>query len=160
MDFFDQQTMIVLGEIVLSMFLGGLIGFEREVSEKPAGLRTHMLVAGAATLLVSLGAQITASYLSIFSPDVITVDPVRVIQAIIVGISFLGAGTIVLRKEQEQIEGLTTAAAVLFTAGIGIAVALGLWAISIGSTLIILIVVWLIGKIEVRIWGENAKRDQ
>lgn len=155
MYFNDQETWVILGEVLLSMVLGGLIGFEREAAGKPAGLRTHMLVAGAATLLVLLGSQISATYLDRFSPGVINVDPVRVIQAIIVGISFLGAGTIIVREKDQRIEGLTTAASVLFTAGIGIAVALSLWAISIGTTVLILIVVRIIGLIEARIWGRD-----
>ena len=81
----------ILGKVALAALLGGLVGIEREFAERPAGLRTHMLVGATAALFVMLAEFLTST----FQPrDILRVDPVRVIEAIVVGISFLGAGTI------------------------------------------------------------------
>ena len=113
----------LLGKIVVAAFFGGLVGIEREFAEKPAGLRTHMLVCATSAFLVTLAYQMVASY---EARDLITVDPVRVMEAIVVGISFLGAGTILKhsREGERSVEGLTTSASILSVAAIGIAVAL------------------------------------
>jgi putative Mg2+ transporter-C (MgtC) family protein len=152
----DPQWVTFL-EIILAMFLGGLIGYEREVAEKPAGLRTHILVAGAATLFVALGETVIAQYLALFSADAVRADPVRIFEAIIVGISFLGAGTIFRRKEGENVEGLTTAASILLTAGLGIAVALRQFLLAISVTVLVLLVMRLLGWIENRILNKRKR---
>ena len=152
MDWNTQLT--VLGEILLAMVLGGVIGFEREAADKPAGLRTHMLIAGAATLMVFLGSVIIAAYGSGLENNLVSSDPIRVIEAIIVGISFLGAGTIV-RQGGKHVYGLTTAGTVLFTASIGVAVALQQFAVAIGGTFMMLIVLRVVAGLERRIWGQE-----
>ncbi len=111
-------------EVVYSMFLGGLIGFERELARKPAGLRTHMLIAGSATLMMILGDIIINNYSDGPVTNIIQADPIRIMDAIITGISFLGAGTIIFKNQDDTLEGLTTAASILFASGIGIAVAI------------------------------------
>ena len=146
-------------EIILAMFLGGLIGYERETADKPAGLRTHILVAGAATLFVALGETVVADYLRRFTSDAVRSDPVRIFEAIIVGISFLGAGTIFRRKDGENVQGLTTAASILFTAGVGIAVALQQFALAISSTLLVLLVMRFLGLIEDRILDKRKNHN-
>ena len=128
--------------VLIAVLIGGIVGLERELAGKPAGLRTHMLVSGAAAFLVKL------THVLIFSVSatersqsiIIQTDPVRIIQAIIIGFSFIGAGTIIQRKTEERIEGLTTAASILFTTGLGIAVACNQYLASIGVAVIILIV--------------------
>ena len=127
----------VLITLVIAIVLGGLIGLEREMAGKPAGLRTHMLVAVSSALLVTLGNVIVIQF---DVPQHMRADPIRIIEAIIVGISFLGAGTIIQREERGNVEGLTTSASILAAAAIGIAVALNLMVISVGTTLLILII--------------------
>jgi putative Mg2+ transporter-C (MgtC) family protein len=127
----------IVGQVMLATVLGGMIGFEREWAGKPAGLRTHMLVTVSATLLVTLGNAIVSAFAL---PEFMQADPIRIIEAVIVGISFLGAGTIMQREEKGKVEGLTTAASVLATAAIGMAVALHLSLISVGVTLLILVI--------------------
>ena len=90
----------ILGEIVLAMVLGGIIGFEREAADKPAGLRTHMLVAGSAAMLTGLGG-VMVTQLGI-DQSVINADPIRIIEAVITGITFLGAGTIIRHRGSEN----------------------------------------------------------
>lgn len=130
----------ILGSVFVAMILGGAIGFERENADKPAGLRTHMLVAGAATLLVSLGSALVATVE--INDAMIRSDPIRIIEAIITGISFLGAGTIMRRRGEDSIEGLTTAASLLFVAGIGIAVGVDQYVLAVGMTVLGLLVLY------------------
>lgn len=129
--------MEIFGEVALAAFLGGLIGLEREAARKPAGLRTHMLVAISACLLVALGNIVVTEF---EFPGFVNTDPIRIIEAIIVGISFLGAGTILQREKEERVRGLTTSASILSAATIGIGTALRLYLLVGGITLLILFV--------------------
>jgi putative Mg2+ transporter-C (MgtC) family protein len=106
------------------MTLGGIIGIERATANKPAGFRTHMLVAGAASLLVGLSDVLVDRFSTGAYTDLIRSDPIRVIEAIIAGISFLGAGTIFKHPKKQHVQGLTTAASLLFSGAIGICVSL------------------------------------
>jgi len=110
-----------MARIGLAMLLGGGIGLERELAGKPAGLRTHILVATAAASLVVVGDQIVQHYAGHLSEGLVRSDPLRVVGAVITGISFLGAGAIIRGPHQAHVEGLTTAASVLVTAAVGIA---------------------------------------
>jgi len=129
----------VIAEVALAMAFGAAIGFEREWAERPAGLRTHMLVAGAAALFVGIAGGMVDRYAEYPWADRMSVDPVRVMQAIVVGVTFLGAGTILHNQDKQHVEGLTTAASLLVVAGIGIAVAMQMFLIAAGVTLLILV---------------------
>lgn len=129
-----------MGEVALAILLGGIIGTEREVANKPAGFRTHMLVAGAAALLAGLGDALVQRFSAHAVSDFIRTDPIRIIEAIVTGISFLGAGTIFRRSRGEQVEGLTTAASLLFSAAVGICIAAQQFILGIGVTALALIV--------------------
>ncbi len=133
---FDSYQLRILLYVILSMFLGAAIGLERELQDKPAGLRTHMLVAGSATLLVALGQIIVREYE--VDSELVRTDPIRIISAIITGVSFLGAGTII-RRGSDKVRGLTTAASLLFVASVGICVALSKLVLAIGVTAIALV---------------------
>jgi putative Mg2+ transporter-C (MgtC) family protein len=131
--------------VVLAALLGALIGIDRELADKPAGLRTHMLVASAAALLVGLSDTLARHFA--LSTDVdqiragmIRADPIRVIEVIITGVSFLGAGTIIRRERAGQVGGLTTAASILFSAGVGICVALLQRLLAAGVTVLALLI--------------------
>jgi putative Mg2+ transporter-C (MgtC) family protein len=138
------------------MLLGALVGLDRELAEKPAGLRTHMLVAGASALLVSMNEFVVRA----FGVDdaLINTDPIRIIEAVVTGVSFLGAGTIIRRRAGSQVEGLTTAASLLFVAGVGVAVALSQWIVAIGATLLVLITLRGLGYLELRRDRMNASK--
>jgi putative Mg2+ transporter-C (MgtC) family protein len=116
--------------LVLAAVLGGILGYERERKGRSAGLRTHMLVAVGAALFVIGPTQAGMSI----------EDMSRVIQGIVQGIGFLGAGAIIVRTAQKEVEGLTTAANIWATAGIGVIVGLGLEATAVSSAAIILII--------------------
>ncbi len=142
-----------LGLVALAGGLGAIIGLEREVSDKPAGLRTHIFVSAGAALLMLLGDAIVDNFEEQEANRIITADPIRVMQAIVIGISFLGAGTII-HQGKDRVEGLTTAASVFLTAGIGIAVAVEHLVLAIGVTLFAVIVLWLVGWLKRRIARE------
>jgi len=120
------------------MILGGVIGVEREVADKPAGFRTHMLIAGAAAAIVGLSMALIRE----FQGQSLSVrgDPVRVIEAIFTGLSFLGAGTIMRRDKGEHVEGLTTASSILIVAAIGVASALSLWILAVSLCVMTLLI--------------------
>ncbi len=131
----------MLGKIIIAALLGGIVGIEREFAERPAGLRTHMLVGGTAAFFVMLADLLLSS----FEPrDILRADPVRVVEAIVVGISFLGAGTILKYSQEGErvVEGLTTSASILSVAAIGIAVALDAYVLAVGAALLNLFINW------------------
>jgi len=116
--------------IILAFILSGFVGLEREVSLKPAGLRTHILVGLGSALLTILS-------LYAFPGS----DPARVAASIIVGIGFLGAGTII--KTKEKVIGLTTAATLWITASIGVATGAGFYLVAIITTILAYLVLKL-----------------
>lgn len=144
----------ILGVVAAAIVLGGLVGAEREAADKPAGLRTHMLVAGSAALLVSLGEAVIAEYGANAGGSFIRADPIRILEAVITGVAFLGAGTIIRPANRSAVEGLTTAASLLFVAGIGVTVALRQWFLAVGVTVLALVVLRAVDRLEAR-WSER-----
>jgi putative Mg2+ transporter-C (MgtC) family protein len=138
----------IVGLVAIAALLGGMIGVEREIANKPAGFRTHMLVAGASALLMKLGEVVAVYYAPEAAAHASSVDPTRIIQAIVTGISFLGAGTIIRHRHEEGVEGLTTAASILLSATIGICVALDKIILAVGVTLLALAVLLVMGRLE------------
>ena len=117
--------------------LSAAVGYEREAARKPAGLRTHMLVGVASALFTVLAELAVANY----PPDGgLRADRIRVIQAVAIGVGFLGSGVIFVARDGEHVVGLTTAASVWATAAVGIAVGLGYYVLALGSTLILMVV--------------------
>ncbi len=127
--------------ILLSMLLGAVIGLEREKRRQPAGFRTHTVLAVGSALL---------SIVSVYIPTVygtgVNVDPSRIASQVVSGIGFLGAGAIL--RMGISVKGLTTAASLWTTAGIGLAVGAGMYALSLFSTLVMLVVLSLMSKVE------------
>lgn len=151
MEFFNLDQLINLTYVALAMVLGAAIGLERETAEKPAGLRTHMLVAGSAALLVALSDVIVVHFDLDVSGGVVRSDPIRIIEAIITGVSFLGAGTIIYHRSERAIEGLTTAASILLAAGVGVCVGLLQFTLAVGVTVLALITLRAVPVIERRL---------
>jgi putative Mg2+ transporter-C (MgtC) family protein len=137
-----------IAKVIIAIILGGIIGLEREIAGKPAGLRTHMLVAGASTLFVILGFYMIQHFVvSSLPASSFEGDPIRIMQAVITGISFLGAGTIIVRKK-DRLEGLTTAGSILFVTGIGMAIALDEILMGVILTLLVVGILYLVGKLD------------
>lgn len=111
----------VLLEVLYTMLLAGSIGVEREIKNRPAGFRTHMLVGGAAAFLVGIGDMVMTESMREASPTLV-VDPFRLVEAVIAGVSFIGAGTIFAQRGAGTVVGITTAASLLMVAVIGVAV--------------------------------------
>jgi putative Mg2+ transporter-C (MgtC) family protein len=110
--------------VVIAGTLGGLVGLERELANRPAGLRTHAILAATAALLVGLADPIVTKFAAETSPGLLRTDPLRIVQAVITGVAFLGAGTIFRHSSENVIEGLTTGTTLLLVAAVGIAVAM------------------------------------
>lgn len=129
-----EQVTRILIRMLLAAVLGGLLGYERESKGKAAGIRTHMLVAMGAAMFVLVpeldGMQVA--------------DMSRVIQGIVTGIGFLGAGAIVKRASEADVQGLTTAAGIWMTAAIGVACGLGRETTAVLATLLALGVLALV----------------
>ncbi|NIR52869.1 MAG: MgtC/SapB family protein [candidate division Zixibacteria bacterium] len=138
----------ILGRVALAMILGALIGLDREFAHKAAGLRTQMFVAGASCLIVGVASMMVNHFDQILVSNVIQSDPIRVIVAVITGISFLGAGTIIRRGDASTVVGLTTAASLLFSAAIGMGVALGQYILSVGATILAIIVLSVLPRLQ------------
>jgi putative Mg2+ transporter-C (MgtC) family protein len=151
-----QAELEILAQVALAMLLGAVIGFEREASDKPAGLRTHMLMAGAASLLVSVGTILIELLSARLGSQVVDSDPLRIVGAVITGVSFLGAGTILRRGSERQVEGLTTAASLLVTATVGMCTALHKWVLAVGIALLALLTLRGVGLLA--FWLD--RRDQ
>ena len=115
--------------LLLAVVLGILVGVEREISHRPAGLRTHALV--------SLGACL----FTIISIDYFDMDPARVAAGIVTGIGFIGAGSII--AEKGRVQGITTAASLWCVAAIGLATGAGAYVLAVVSTVLVFGILWL-----------------
>jgi putative Mg2+ transporter-C (MgtC) family protein len=142
-----QAQLLLLAKIALALLLGGIIGYERETADKPAGFRTHMLVSGASALLVGMTDALLAR-INIDTAVTLAADPIRIVESVITGISFLGAGTILHRAETKSVVGLTTAAALLFASGVGMVTALEQFPLAIGGTALVVLVLRGVGSLE------------
>ncbi|HEY0970251.1 MAG TPA: MgtC/SapB family protein [Gemmatimonadales bacterium] len=142
------EQLEVLLRIVIAGVLTAAIGYERETAGKSAGLRTHMLVGMSAALFVGLG---ELAVIGFPHPDLegggvgLRYDPIRILQAIVIGVGFLGTGIIFVDREHTRAIGLTTAASIWGTAGIGMTCGLGLYIAAVGATILFFIVLRLLG---------------
>ncbi|CAN7290441.1 MgtC/SapB family protein [Paenibacillus sp. LjRoot153] len=129
--------------LVLALLLGGLIGFEREVSSHAAGLRTHILVCVGSALVMLLSMYGFSAFVNEVN---VRIDPSRLAAQVISGIGFLGAGTIMFNGR--SITGLTTAASLWVVAGIGLAIGAGFYYPAVLACFMVLISLWILNKVE------------
>ena len=134
--------------LLLTLVLSGLVGLERQVHRRDAGLRTHILVALGSCLIM-----LTSLYVFDIYKDQVSLDPVRIAAGVVTGIGFLGAGTII--REPDGVRGLTTAASLWVVAGIGLAVGVGFNKIAIYTTVLVLIVLHFLRYLEVPLSKED-----
>ena len=143
--------------LVLAAFLGGLIGLEREMKRKPAGLRTNMFICFGSAMFTLMSVELAGEF---------TGDHTRIAAQIIPGIGFIGAGSIL--HSRGSVTGLTTAATLFVVASVGMAVGGGLYLTGVFATLVILVALSLLGWMEARfslkplamiyqVFGENAE---
>jgi putative Mg2+ transporter-C (MgtC) family protein len=136
----------LLVRLLAAAVLAALLGWERESAHKPAGLRTHMLVGVASALFTVLGELAVRDYPG--QEGGLRSDPIRVIQAVAIGIGFLGSGVIFVARDREEVLGLTTAASIWATAAVGIAAGLGHYVMAGGGTLLLLIVLRVMARFD------------
>ena len=141
-----RQLSHVIIRLVAATILGAAVGLQREKAGKPAGLRTHMLVTLGTTVFVlaCAGSGMSSDGLS------------RVIQGIVTGIGFIGAGSILKLNDERDVKGLTTAASVWMTAAIGVAVGLGGLGIALLGTLFTLLILAVVWRFEAQAEKKKA----
>jgi putative Mg2+ transporter-C (MgtC) family protein len=144
------QDLTTLLQGVAALALGGIVGYERERAGKNAGLRTHMLVAFASFLFVKIGEFLTVAAAADM-PGLVQGDPVRVVQAIVTGVAFIGAGVVFRDPDHLGAHGLTTAASLFAVSPIGIAVAAERYVLALGAAVMIVIVLRVIRILEGRL---------
>jgi len=138
-----NDTQIII-RLVLSVFLGGLIGFERQIHRRTAGFRTHILVSLGSCLIM-----LTSLYVFDIYSSRVDLDPTRIAAGVITGIGFLGAGTII--RDSQGIRGLTTAASLWVVAGIGLAVGCGFYVAGLFTTALALISLFFLRRVEEKV---------
>lgn len=132
--------------LTLAVAFGGVLGWEREDQRKPAGLRTHMLVALGASSVTMAALYLTQP--GVLQGETLRLDPTRVIEGVIGGIGFLGAGSII--RSRGSVEGITTAASIWVAGALGVATGLGLHILALMTVVFSLIILRLIGIVERR----------
>jgi len=145
----EVEILIRLGTALL---LGGVIGFEREQHQHAAGFRTNILVCVGACLMMLLSIYGFSDFVNEWN---VRVDPARLAAAVITGVGFLGAGTILYTGK--KISGLTTAASLWVVAAIGLGVGAGFYFASVSVTIMVVLTLWLFNKLEQR-FIRNKKR--
>ena len=144
------QWVRLLVRLGLAVLLGALIGYEREQRDSAAGLRTHMLVALGCALFVLVPQQAG------LSNDELS----RVLQGLVAGVGFLGAGAVIKQAQSGQVHGLTTAAGIWSTAAIGVAVGLGREVTAIVSAVTVFVILGLVLRLEKRIEDKSVKKQE
>jgi putative Mg2+ transporter-C (MgtC) family protein len=134
----DSQILL---RLVLSLILGGLIGLEREMHRRSAGLRTHILVCLGSCLIM-----LTSVYVFDIYINKVPLDPARIAANVVTGIGFLGAGAII--RDREGVRGLTTAASLWVVAGIGLAIGCGFYSGGVFTTVLALIALFILRQAE------------
>jgi len=142
----------LLGRLLLATLLGGAIGFEREHSGKPAGLRTNILICVGAALIT----DISFAFPRFVPNEFVRADPARLAAQVVSGIGFLGAGTII--QARGSVTGLTTAATLWVVAAIGIGVGTGSYVEAAGATVLVLVVLVLLGRFEAQVLERRSRR--
>jgi putative Mg2+ transporter-C (MgtC) family protein len=133
----------VLVRLSVAFAVGGLVGWERQRMEKPAGLRTHMLVSLGSATFVLLGFEVGGHIAPKYGTE--GLDPTRVLQGVVGGIGFLGAGAII--KSSGHVTGMTTAASVWIAGALGAAAGLGAYIVAVAATAFTLLTLYVLPRI-------------
>ena len=149
----ELTTADIIIRLAVTTVLATLIGMEREWHEKPAGIRTNVMVGLGATIMT-----LASIYTPALWPDIRPIDPGRLAAQIVSGIGFIGAGAI-LRSEKGAVVGLTTAATMWVVAGMGIAVGFGLYREAIATTAFVFFTFFILGQLVNQIRKKRGVRD-
>ena len=145
---------VIAARMLLATVFGALIGVEREWRNRPAGLRTHILICVASATFAILTIEI--AHLEMFKFETARIDPLRVVEAVTAGIAFLAAGTILFSRG--EVHGLTTGAGMWLAGAIGVACGFGLWQIAAFGTFVVLVVLGLLHAFEVKLDISDDKK--
>jgi putative Mg2+ transporter-C (MgtC) family protein len=158
-----NADMLIFVKLLLAAVLGAIIGLEREIHGRPAGFRTHLLVSLGSCLFVITSVHFYTVFGNFSGNIPVGIDPGRVAAQVVTGIGFLGAGAII--RDKASVRGLTTAACLWLAAAIGLACGIGLFWVSIVVTVMSLISLLLLKRIEamiprdtylyLRVWSDN-----
>ncbi|MDX1439269.1 MAG: MgtC/SapB family protein [Rubricoccaceae bacterium] len=146
------QDLETLAQCILAVFLGGVVGWERETKAKGAGFRTMMLVSLASFLIVHLSLY---AGLTFTQGEEVSTDPIRAIDALVAGLGFVGAGIIFQDRSKGRVRGITTAASLLAVAPIGFSIALERYVLAVGITLLLLFILNVFDRFEKRFITEK-----
>ena len=147
----------LIARLILAALLGSVIGFERERLNWAAGLRTHMLVAVGAALIMLVS---IFGFSDVLGQKDIVLDPSRVAAQVVSGIGFLGAGTILFMQREQVVRGLTTAAGLWAVASIGLAAGAGLYAAAAMTTALIWVILVLLKPLQRRLFARHNLRPR
>lgn len=142
-----QPFAVIAARLLVAAVLGALIGIEREVRNRPAGLRTHMLVATAAAAFTLVTFEIYHEMVEL-NAQIARLDPIRVIEAVTAGVAFLAAGAII--RSGGDIKGLTTGAGLWMAGAIGVSAGAGFFSVAVLATVLVLVITIVLGKVEAR----------
>lgn len=148
MTYLTKENIDIAIRLITAMFLGGLIGFERERLGKEAGIRTYALVCLGSALVMVVSVEIHRIF-----HGTAEVDPSRIAAQVVTGIGFIGAGAII--RSAEKIRGLTTAAGIWTAAGIGLACGVGLYVPAVLATVFALVILVIFSKIDKLFGGKD-----
>jgi putative Mg2+ transporter-C (MgtC) family protein len=146
------EGLVVVGRLVLALVLSGILGWDRERRDKPAGLRTHMLVGLGSASFVGLAVDLQTE------PAGQAIDPTRVLQGVVGGLGFLGAGTII--QGRGHVSGLTTAASLWLVGAVGAAAGLGAYVLAIATAVLAFPVLSMLGAVEANVNPNAATKDR
>ena len=145
---------VIVARLLMAAMFGAVIGFEREWRNRPAGLRTHILVCVAAATFAILTIEIV--HAPMFEKDTGRFDPIRIVEAVTAGVAFLAAGVVIFTKG--EVHGLTTGAGMWLAGAIGVGCGLGLWQIALFSTLLALVVLSLLHLFERKVIDDEEEK--
>lgn len=152
------ETETAIAEIALRLgiaaILGGVLGIDREWHDRPAGLRTHMLVALAAACFTLLSLELVAETAAM--SGAVQTDPIRLLEAVIAGVAFLGAGAII-RDGRRGVQGVTTGASVWLAGGLGVAAGGGYYVVGAITAALAIVILTLLRRIDRTIVDARAR---
>lgn len=148
---FAVPELLMVARVLGAMALAAIIGLEREFATDSAGLRTHMMVAGAAAMIASLGLLSAEDFSDERYREMVRIEPYRLVSAVVSAVGFIGAGAIIKQSESTQVQGLTTASSLLVVAAIGLAVGLGYFVLAVGTAVLAIFVLLVLRLVEERL---------
>lgn len=152
----DIPLLSIISRLSIAAVLGAVIGFDRERHDKPAGLRTHMLVALGSATFVLLAFEVGAELVDRYGEGAL--DPTRVLQGVVGGIGFLGAGSII--QARGRISGVTTAASVWMAGALGAAAGVGAYVVALVATVLTVLILTTLRRFERAVHKRGRRRKR